>query len=458
MLMKILKNLTFLVLVLTVCLARGRDADRGAGGGGDGLILLLKGGLIYNNYKKQRSIYHRSSMKFYEDEFCRAIKKGLQSGISFPPQASAKGDEVCAEPGIKIEAQNGYLVSPENTRLMAKNYPELSRIELSTYRIEELRSELPPDLFQLIMEIIGVHEILSLLEIEGSNDYHLSQKIISLSNGDFSLAALEKYGFRKMNSLEEALGAKVLNYDSTKRYNEFYGGLRMYAMRDFVATFSPVFDEEIAATIGDDYQIDFQKRKSQRGSRYMVPWNDEMLEPIFERLVKNINRLSYNLEINVKPSWALAVQLHQVLLAILNLENLKDYKIVISRNYVPFIGNNLRVDKDEKIIEIKMQDNLIKKFHKQRKNIKFEFITDYDYVKPPKNIATLIQDWVEIDIGQMDSTFAILPMGAGIDVDNTKPDYVDAKRETPGVALDANLERSSLGLVTHAQILEAFKK
>ncbi|OQW49858.1 MAG: hypothetical protein A4S09_11460 [Proteobacteria bacterium SG_bin7] len=457
MLLKILKTFNILALILTASpLAHGKDIDRGAGGGGDGLIALLNEGLIYNDYKKQRSIYHRSSLKFYEDEFCKAMKKGLQSGISFPAEASTRANEICASPGSKIVAQHGYLVSPENTRLMAKNYPELSKIELSTYRIEELRSELPPDLFQLAMEIVGVHEVLSLLKIESSNDYHLSHKIMYLSNVDFSIETLEKYGFRSMNSLELALGAKALNYDFSKRYNEFYGGLRMYVLRDFLATFSPVFDEEITATIGDDYLLDFQKRKVQRGSRYMVPWNDAMLEPIKERLEKNINRRN-RLEVYTKPSWALAMQLHQILLAIQKLENLSDYKIVVSRSYIPLIENKLKINRGEKIIEIKIQDNLSKKLHKLQKNIKFEFIRDYYFEPPPRHITKLIQDWLEIDIGQMDATFAILPMAAGFEIDSRKPDYLDTKKESSSI-MGKEQERHSLGLVTYSEILEAIKE
>lgn len=427
--LKLLVKIIFSIFISSLALARG------AGGGGDAEELVNQN----NGVRAQlitKTLWEVSNQP-YEEEFCEAIAEALKKlKLNEDQRILAKSVEVCTDKD-KLKAVP-QIIADDGTELTARNYPETSTIEISRSRLATLKYDFPPEVYRTLLQAIGVHEILSLLSIESSGDYHVSSALLPKE-------LLE--GFRKLNNLEKAIGSSALRKQMSREISDLYIGLTFHHLRDQLVNFSPAFDAEVTATTTENYKPDLK----QLGGRYLVPWNQNMLKPILERLDIKIREQKMELTISASPSWSLAIQLHQLLLAVLKEPSLQGYNVKISEVGIISLGSRAALDKNKKTLTVNFKTNIHDKFAELKDMYRFEIIRDYDYNPPPPHISEVLQHWPEIVIKPDDSKFEVIRIGGHFSFNKKKPAYQDTEKySAPESVVETKLK---LGLVTYQELI-----
>lgn len=437
MALKLQEKLILLLFVPSLALGRG------AGGGGDGEEIVN-----LNNGVRERLVlksYWQMATRPYETEFCEAISSGLKK-INPSKDELAKAQLVCQDSN-RVVAVN-QIMSDEGLPLTAKNYPQEQRIEISKDRIESLRANLSPEVFRVLLEAIGVHEIESLVGVESSTNYVVSSKLLPPE-----LLA----GFREQNNLEKAIGPLALRAQMSRKISDLYIGLTFNNMRDQLTNFSPAFDAEVEETIGVNYKLDFRSLRAERGSRYLVPWNQQLLKPVLERLREKIQEHNVELIIGSKPSWSLAIQLHQVLLSLLKTTRLQGYKIEVSSAGLLSWDSSIALDKAKKTISIYFKSKLDDHFTSLKDMYRFEIIREYTYSRPEPHTTQVLQSWPEINVGQMSSKYTVAKMGGHFVFNENQPAYQEAAMISSSGSIVGGMKKD-LGLVTYTKLLDFVAK
>ncbi|MDZ4661372.1 MAG: hypothetical protein SGJ18_07095 [Pseudomonadota bacterium] len=436
--MKLLIKITFIFLMPTLVLARG------AGGGGDS-----DEAIILRQDVRERlilpSVHHlNSSDKAYQVEFCEAAKSGLKK-LQVDDEVMAKANEVCSSNNLMFVKHT--LRSNDGFALTAMNWPESSKIAINGYRMEQLRRYFSPKSYQTILQMIGAHEILSLMGLETSENYGESSKLLTIEG---------LTGIRSQNALEQAIGQKALRFQTERKTSDLYIGLSFHQIREQLMSFSPAFDREIENTLDNNYKRDFRSRRADRGNTYLVPWNDHLLNPVITRLLEFIRSLSVTVQVEVKPSWALAIQLHQVLLGLLDLPKLEGYTVKISSGHLFSFASDIDIDHSQKLIEVTMMEGLNKEFSTLHEQFRFEIIRpEAEFLQRPKGVVEVIQNWPEINIGRIKSKYVVTIQSGHFIFNSDQPAYLDTAMLSSSTNTVSS--RKSLGLVTRTKFVEAIK-
>ena len=438
----------------------GREtADRGAGGGGDPLMAIIKAG------KSRVLLRGASSQDFLLGDlrylFCEKATQGLEKieslDIDQKFTATMKIEEMC-ENKEKIEiVQNLKLKNGEPVSAM--NWPKVPRLAFDDQRMTLILKTFDSDTRDLLLEVLFAHEALSLVFLESTGVYTYSMELIEQSQ------------LPNQPELERAIGDKamlfemnqsILDIDKYEREKDYPGILvanNSNFIREQLLNFSPLFDNEVRQTLGNSFYSRFQERTASvgKGSYYFSPINDHLLEPVLQRFKDAFEKRNINVNFSkTERSWALAFQLHQLLLAVdeidatVQRESLRKLNFIIKVRLIslniPFYGE--KITRDDHNVEIIFNKSLNSKLQALKKLFQFRIEKENPYMHG--DLIQFRQTWPMLAIG-LNSTYSILWESGNFVYRPDMPSYKESF-EYSGGGGRFSLFKRDLGLMTKEHI------
>ncbi len=456
------KLIYFKYLVLVLCLfgcgisTALAERDRGAGGGGDPLLAIIKAGKSRARLREEGS--HGFQLGDLKNLFCEQSPSGLKKikslEINQRESAALKIRELCANKE-RIEIVQNLKLAGES--VSAVNWPKVSRLAFDNQRIASILKTFDSETQQLLMEVLFSHEVLSLVELESTGIYTHSIEIF----GDSQLP--------NQPTLEKVIGdaalffemnqsiADIDQYQKEKEYPGVLVANNPNFIREQLLNFSPLFDEEIKSTIASNFSFQFGERSSRRGSSYIVPVNDHLLEPVLQRLKIALEKRKINVDFSeLKSSWALAIQLHQLLLAVDEIDantqreklrnlNFKIKTRTLSFN-IPF--NRDKISRDDRTVEITFNESLNSQLESLKSLFTFYVLGKAEF--EPEESILFIQNWPALNIG-LSGDYTLFMESGTFDYRSYMPSYRESRmRSSSGSPY--SLFKKDLGLMTKEPI------
>ncbi|MEK6772589.1 MAG: hypothetical protein AABY64_01500 [Bdellovibrionota bacterium] len=306
----------------------------------------------------------------YKDQFCDAGKLGIKffekgnfdKSLNLPLIAT-KLAEVCRKKAGIILRKD--LVDENRHILTAMNWPESSVIAINPDAWDDIEDTFIPEIQKLLYQVIAVHEVLSLLGYEQSHKYQWSSLLLKDSTHFSDLPSL--------NQIEKAIGMQAYLFEMDNSQQEktldsqksgLFAGMITNHLRHQLMSFSPLFDAEIKANIGINYKIEFNTQKRDRGEQYVLGHNNYLLKPIISRIRQMYESLGIKLKFESEKieSWSVAVQLHQLLLVLIDpssiAKELAGYEVIITDKSRFSFSQTMEVDSENKKIKLKISSGI----------------------------------------------------------------------------------------------------
>jgi hypothetical protein len=482
----ILRNVVFITTLLISISIQASDIDlirqseklsRGAGGGGDSVEVIQQAGLmppLFFNFQKDDRTRNKTE---YQTEFCQSAREGLErlsDILKNQDCLASKLSTLCSSAEL-------FEIDP-SLPITAMNWPKTNHVALNAGRWDMLSKIFKPDTRSAIYRAIGAHEILSLCQLETTHAYDLSSTI--LTNTLFS-------NLRTQNDLEKAVGISVLNSEfknaesmldlreniskliNQNRTTGLFGGLVFNHLRDQLASFSPVFDDKISSTLDVNYKLEYREKVFARGNEYVIGRNNDLLNPIVHQLIEYLSSLGLKIDANkdTKPSWALAVQLHQLIVAIIDppfeikyitsirgnywktgmLKQLNGYSVIIAeKNWASFFKSSFKIDPNNKSISVLFDSQLDDSIEDLPDNYTY-YLTGHQ-----EDSVYFIQNFPVFYLGQNSGRYRLMQTSGNFVYFPKNPAYVESFMVTSTV-FPAEFMSHSSGITTATHIQNTFR-